>query len=186
MTAMRRSSLARLYPERWRRRYGPEFEALLEDEPLSMSLLFDLLSGALVAHLTYPSEEPLMSTRHVQAATAVLATVASVSTLFALAAAAAKEFLANQAMSAGGPTLLPATTARLEGGLFVAAGVGAALTLGLLGLGWRFRHSAWLRNDLAMYGRVLRRLAPAVIAFAVLCALAVVIVVPVLLIAGNH
>ncbi|HEV8403363.1 MAG TPA: hypothetical protein VGQ31_10040 [Candidatus Limnocylindrales bacterium] len=137
---MRRSSLARLYPERWRRRYGPEFGALLEDEPLSVSLLFDVLCGALVAHLTYSLEEPLMSTRHFRAATAVLAIVAGVSTLFALAAAAAKEFLADQAMSAGDTPFLPATTAWLEAGLFVAAGVGAALTLGLLGLGWRFRH----------------------------------------------
>lgn len=39
--------LARLYPSRWRKRYGAEFDALLEDAPPSPRHAFDVLCGAL-------------------------------------------------------------------------------------------------------------------------------------------
>jgi hypothetical protein len=46
--------VARLYPPAWRARYGPEFEALLEDAKLTWSDLLDVFAGALreriVAH----------------------------------------------------------------------------------------------------------------------------------------
>jgi hypothetical protein len=38
--------LARLYPQRWRIRYGPEFDALLEDAHPSARTAFDVLTGA--------------------------------------------------------------------------------------------------------------------------------------------
>jgi hypothetical protein len=44
--------LARLYPRRWRARYGGEFEALLEDANLTWGDLFDVLSGALRMRLS--------------------------------------------------------------------------------------------------------------------------------------
>jgi hypothetical protein len=40
-----------LYPRRWRRRYLGEMEAVLEHEPWSLAVCFDLLRGALDAHL---------------------------------------------------------------------------------------------------------------------------------------
>ncbi|HEV8191498.1 MAG TPA: hypothetical protein VGP82_08430, partial [Ktedonobacterales bacterium] len=43
--------LLRLYPATWRKRYGDEFSALLDDCQLSLAVLFDLLGGALDAHL---------------------------------------------------------------------------------------------------------------------------------------
>lgn len=43
--------LLALYPKAWRRRYGAEFEALLEDEGGSFRVLLDVLIGALDAHL---------------------------------------------------------------------------------------------------------------------------------------
>ncbi|HXI42443.1 MAG TPA: hypothetical protein VNH83_20840 [Bryobacteraceae bacterium] len=41
-----------LYPARWRRRYGVEFDALLEDISPSLLDLFDVLQGALEMHVT--------------------------------------------------------------------------------------------------------------------------------------
>ena len=46
-----RSLLIRLYPARWRARYGDEFEAILEARPLGPYDVADILFGALDAHL---------------------------------------------------------------------------------------------------------------------------------------
>ena len=43
--------LLALYPRRWRARYGEEFQALLEDTPLSPRTVLDCLRGALDAHV---------------------------------------------------------------------------------------------------------------------------------------
>jgi hypothetical protein len=45
------SRLVRLYPRRWRDRYGPELEALLEDSGAGVRSAADLVRGALDAHL---------------------------------------------------------------------------------------------------------------------------------------
>ena len=53
------SSLARfvirLYPAAWRKRYGDEFEALLEAHPPTPSTLFDLIKGATKMHFSVPT-----------------------------------------------------------------------------------------------------------------------------------
>jgi hypothetical protein len=43
--------LLRLYPQAWRRRYGDEFESLLEDRPMSPADDADVVHGAVDAHL---------------------------------------------------------------------------------------------------------------------------------------
>jgi hypothetical protein len=48
---MRRRTLLRLYPQRWRQRYEEEVGALLDDGPLHVGTVFDLLLGAFDAHL---------------------------------------------------------------------------------------------------------------------------------------
>jgi hypothetical protein len=45
------SLLVRVYPARWRARYGAEFETLLEERPLGPFDVADVLLGALDAHL---------------------------------------------------------------------------------------------------------------------------------------
>ena len=50
---MRRRSLLRLYPSHWRQRYEEEVGPLIDDAPLSVGLVVDLLRGALEAH-AYP------------------------------------------------------------------------------------------------------------------------------------
>jgi hypothetical protein len=45
------ATLLRLYPARWRARYGDEFAALLEERPLGPYDVADILLGALDAHL---------------------------------------------------------------------------------------------------------------------------------------
>ncbi|HWC28533.1 MAG TPA: hypothetical protein VG845_00490 [Dehalococcoidia bacterium] len=44
--------LIRLYPRAWRARYGDEFAALVEDQPLRPGLLLDILAGAIDAHVS--------------------------------------------------------------------------------------------------------------------------------------
>lgn len=45
--------LARLYPATWRRRYGAEFDALLEDESPTVGSAMNVLLGAVRAHVAY-------------------------------------------------------------------------------------------------------------------------------------
>ena len=40
-------ALVRLYPARWRQRYGAELEALLEDCPMDLRFLFDTVGGGI-------------------------------------------------------------------------------------------------------------------------------------------
>jgi ribosomal protein L37AE/L43A len=42
---------ARLYPRAWRRRYGAEFAAILEQQPLTPGSLLDIVRGAMDAHV---------------------------------------------------------------------------------------------------------------------------------------
>jgi hypothetical protein len=48
---MKRQTLLRLYPHRWRERYGDEFLALLEQQPVTPAVALDVALGALDAHL---------------------------------------------------------------------------------------------------------------------------------------
>ncbi len=65
MTAKRLSfALLRLYPEAWRQRYEGEVRAVIEQSEISRKTAFDLLRGALDAHL-HPVV-PVVSTRRLQ------------------------------------------------------------------------------------------------------------------------
>jgi hypothetical protein len=44
--------LVRLYPRAWRARYGEEFEALVETQPVRLGLVLDILAGAIDARLS--------------------------------------------------------------------------------------------------------------------------------------
>jgi hypothetical protein len=48
---VKQRSLLRLYPSRWRQRYEEEVAALVNDEPLSLGAILDLLRGAFDAHI---------------------------------------------------------------------------------------------------------------------------------------
>jgi len=48
---VKQRSLLRLYPSRWRQRYEEEVGALVNDEPLSLGAVLDLLRGAFDAHI---------------------------------------------------------------------------------------------------------------------------------------
>jgi hypothetical protein len=48
---MRRRSLLRLYPQRWLQRYEEEIGALVEEGPITLGVVIDVLRGALDAHL---------------------------------------------------------------------------------------------------------------------------------------
>ena len=53
-----RSLLIRLYPARWRARYGDEFEAILEERPLGPFDVADILLAAFDAHLHLRGLDP--------------------------------------------------------------------------------------------------------------------------------
>ena len=48
---MKGRALLRLYPARWQERYGEELVDLLETEPFTFSLVFDIARGAVRARL---------------------------------------------------------------------------------------------------------------------------------------
>lgn len=48
---MNGSPLLKLYPKSWRARYEPEFRAMLTDHPISAMEMFDIVLGAVDAHL---------------------------------------------------------------------------------------------------------------------------------------
>src|SRR5271170_6266994 len=54
--------LLRLYPARWRERYGEEFGAVLASQRASVGLVLDVLGGAIDAHL-YPQTQLSDSTQ---------------------------------------------------------------------------------------------------------------------------
>jgi hypothetical protein len=62
-------ALVRLYPPRWRRRYGAELQELLGSSSLSLRTIVDVLAGAVDAHIhpqprqvtASPMEEPMKS-----------------------------------------------------------------------------------------------------------------------------
>jgi hypothetical protein len=56
--------LLRLYPARWRKRYGEEFRAVLAHQRASVGLFFDVVAGAVDAHL-HPQIQQSDST-HIQ------------------------------------------------------------------------------------------------------------------------
>ncbi len=193
MATMRRSSLVHLYPARWRRRYGDEVSVLLEDEPLSAALVVDVLRGAFVAHLRYHPEpqESVMSIRRLQTTMAVIAVMVLLPTLVLLAAAVGRGLTLTHAeeIGASSATFVEPWMA-VAAGLIVWGGSVLALVLGLAALGWRLRNDAELRGDLAQLGQVAMWLArrPVLVAgsFAIVCAIGVLIAVPVILILGPH
>jgi hypothetical protein len=54
--------MLRLYPARWRARYGEEFGAVLASQRVSVGLVLDVLGGAIDAHL-YPQTQLSDSTQ---------------------------------------------------------------------------------------------------------------------------
>jgi hypothetical protein len=54
--------LVRLYPARWRARYGEEFGAVLASQHVSVGMLLDVIGGAVDAHL-HPQMLPSNSNR---------------------------------------------------------------------------------------------------------------------------
>jgi hypothetical protein len=80
-----------LYPRGWRRRYGDEFAALLEQEQPSPSLVLDVVLGALDAHLHRPEATSRLESggptmKHARRRTAWLVGIASLILVVALGA----------------------------------------------------------------------------------------------------
>jgi hypothetical protein len=54
--------LVRRYPAAWRERYGEEFAAVLENQPVSLGLLMDVIGGAVDARL-HPQSQILQTSK---------------------------------------------------------------------------------------------------------------------------
>jgi hypothetical protein len=53
--------LLRLYPKSWRKRYGGEMDALVEDLPAEAGVVLDLIVGAAVAYATVVRDNRVLS-----------------------------------------------------------------------------------------------------------------------------
>jgi len=67
--------LLALYPARWRARYGEEFQALLDEEALTPSLVLDVIRGALDARSVSPSPGGLVMRTRTSVLGSILAVV---------------------------------------------------------------------------------------------------------------
>ena len=175
---MRRSSLVRLYPSRWRRRYEAEFRALLDEAPLSPRLVLDVLAGALGARLApYPAaEDSAVTTRRLQTATAFLALLLVLPSIVLLAAALVRGLQPAAYEPAHTAAALVDWFATLRaGGAILVVGAAHGLALGVLAVWRRLRADAASRDDLRLLGQVVTRLLrrPALVAGAIVASLAV-------------
>jgi hypothetical protein len=176
---MRDRLLVRLYPQRWRRRYEAEFTALLEEERASVSLLLDIVSGAVTAHLTsYPTAEEPPVTRRIQTVAAVAAALLVLPALVFLMSAAVRQLQPVQYEPARtADAIFGWFTGLHDGGAILWAAPALALALGLVVLWRRLTSDTELRRDVVVLGAVLVRLVrrPVLVAgaFSVLASLVV-------------
>jgi hypothetical protein len=183
---MNLSPLIRLYPRRWRDRYGDEYEALLDAIPPSPRSIADVVRGAVLAHgQRFPTGGSDMAAySRLQAVASAVALLAILPALAFLAAAlvASSQSIEHQP-SAAAHTFLDWVAAQPT--TFIAAillaGPILALALGSFVLWRRMRADEALRADVAVLAGVLVRLArrPTVVvaAFAVVAAAGTLVLV---------
>jgi hypothetical protein len=181
---MRLSALIRLYPRRWRDRYGEEYEALLDSIPPSPRLVVDVVRGAFSAHGTaYPNGGPDMAAysrvQAVASAVALLAILPAVLFLgAALAAATQPVEYQPSAYAHQFVDWVEAQPRAVIAGMLVAGPV-VALLVGSGVLWRRLRADEALRRDVSVLAGVLLRLArrpTVVVAFVAVVAAAGVLV----------
>jgi hypothetical protein len=163
---VRRSTLVRLYPVRWRQRYEDEFGAVLDQERLTIRVVLDVIRGAAAAYLAaFPlidQEELAMTHRRIETVAALFAALLVLPSLVLLASGAIRAMQPVQ--------YEPARTADAIVGWFASFHdvrlvlVGAplvALVLGTAALWRRLSDDPGLRADvglfLAVTGRLVRR-----------------------------
>jgi hypothetical protein len=65
--------LVALYPARWRARYGDEFLALLDEQPVTPTLVLDVIRGAIDAHAAPPTAGAIAMRTRTPALVSILA-----------------------------------------------------------------------------------------------------------------
>jgi hypothetical protein len=178
--------LIRLYPSRWRRRYGDEFGALLEQEPWSARLVLDVVAAALGAHLApYPlssPEERVMTSRRIDSVAAFAATLLVLPAVIVLASSVIRLMQPVQYQPAHAADAIVTWFVSINAGplVLVVAPI-LALVLGLLVVWRRLSSDPELRADARLLVGVSRRLLrrPAVVAgaLATVASLAVLVFV---------
>ena len=190
---MHLSPLIRLYPRRWRERYGEEYEALLDATPPSPRSIADVVRGAVVAHgQRYPTGGPDMAAySRLQAVASAIALLAILPALLFLAAAlaASTQPIEHQPSTAAHQFLdWVASQPTTVIAAMLLAGPIVALFFGGVVLWRRMLADEALRGDVAVLGGVLVRLArrPTVVVatFSVVAAVGVLFLVVQHLIVG--
>jgi hypothetical protein len=159
-----------LYPLAYRRRYGDEMQALLDDRPANARTVLDLIRGALVAHLR-PQNAPAGAVDPADRARASASGVLMCWVLFAAAGFAFYKTTEDQPFSAAGhihPLLRDAHLAVQA----VALAASGMVVLGALPL--ILAAVAWARREPRLWRTVALPIVP-VIVFGVLTAAVVVI-----------
>ena len=190
---MHLSPLIRLYPRRWRERYGEEYEALLDAVPPSPRSIADVVRGAVVAHgQRHPTGGPDMAAySRLQAVASAIALLAILPALLFLAAAlaASTQPIEHQPSTAAHQFLdwVAAQPTSVIAAMLLAGPI-LALVVGSVVLWRRMLADEALRGDVAILGGVLVRLArrPTVVVaiFAVMAAVGVLVLVVQHLIVG--
>jgi hypothetical protein len=159
-----------LYPLAYRRRYGDEMRALLDDRPATQRIVLDLIRGALVAHL-HPENGPAGAVDATDRVRASASGVLMCWVLFAAAGSAFYKTTEDQPFSAAGHVhpLLRDAHVGVQAVALAASGmvVLAALPLILAAV-------AWARREPGRWRTVALPIVP-VIVFAILTAVVVAI-----------
>ncbi len=154
--------LVALYPGRWRERYGDEFEALLEAEPISPSLIVDVIRGAIHAHASPQPVGAIPMRSRTLAATSLLAVLLVLPAITFLSAAMVRLMQPTQHQPAHAAQVIFDAFATLPAGwsyvLLWFAPVGA-LALSAVVVGRRLRTDPAARADAGAFAQGLRRLA---------------------------
>ncbi len=162
MKPLRATWLVALYPARWRERYGDEFEALLEDQPATPSLLFDVVRGALDAHASpQPAGAIPVRTRTPALVSAVVAVLLVVPAVTFLTSAMVRGMQPSRYQPAHVAQAVFDAFASLGPGWFWATVVIApavALVVSLLVIRWRLGSDAAAREDLRALALGVRRI----------------------------
>jgi len=158
---MRGRWLVALYPARWRARYGDEFQALLDDEPVTPSLVLDVIRGALDAHATSLPSGAIAMRPRTPALVSILAVLLVLPAVTFLTAAMVRSLQPTKYQPAHAAQVifdafaaLPATAIWLLLGLAPLV----ALVLAVLVAWRRIRDDAAAREDLAAFAEGWRRI----------------------------
>ncbi len=153
--------LVALYPARWRARYGEELRALLESEPVTPTLVIDVVRGALAAHGSPPPAGAVTMRTRTPALVSILAILLVLPAVTFLSAALIRGLQPPQYQPAhAAQVIFDAFAALPSGAVWLLLGLAPLVALALAAIvAWsRLREDGAAREDLAAFIEGWRRI----------------------------